>query len=61
MGTRSNPSQQKSENLNTKESTAVETSQELLRRCVSSKNLHAYWESTTKRCLDRTTGRDALL
>ncbi|WP_411749450.1 DUF1283 domain-containing protein [Serratia marcescens] len=26
--------------------------------CVNSENIHAYWESVTGRCLDRTTGRE---
>ncbi|MDN4629203.1 DUF1283 domain-containing protein [Erwinia sp. PsM31] len=28
-------------------------------QCINSKNLNAYWEPVTRRCLDRTTGRDA--
>ncbi|WP_197738885.1 DUF1283 domain-containing protein [Serratia marcescens] len=26
--------------------------------CMNSENIHAYWESVTGRCLDRTTGRE---
>ncbi|MBH3069852.1 DUF1283 domain-containing protein [Serratia marcescens] len=29
--------------------------------CVNSENIHAYWESVTGRCLDRTTGREITL
>lgn len=26
--------------------------------CVNGENIHAYWESVTERCLDRSTGRE---
>ncbi|MFG6075212.1 DUF1283 domain-containing protein [Erwinia sp. OPT-41] len=28
-------------------------------QCINSRNLNAYWEPVTRRCLDRTTGREA--
>jgi hypothetical protein len=29
-------------------------------QCLSSRNAHAYWESRTKRCLDRRTGNQVV-
>lgn len=29
---------------------------DLEERCLNSENIHAYWENTTSRCLDRRTG-----
>ncbi|WP_455853876.1 DUF1283 domain-containing protein [Pantoea endophytica] len=39
----------------------VDNPQERMQRCVNSKNIHAYWEPTTKRCLDSKTGREAAI
>ena len=37
---------------------AVDNPQERMQRCVNSQNIYAYWEPTTKRCLDSKTGRE---
>lgn len=40
---------------------AVDNPQERMQRCVNSPNIHAYWEPTTKRCLDSKTGHEAAI
>ncbi|MGE4910192.1 DUF1283 domain-containing protein [Yersinia enterocolitica] len=37
---------------------AVSPSPDVRAQCVNSKDLNAYWEPVTERCLDRSTGRE---
>ncbi|WP_095096880.1 DUF1283 domain-containing protein [Serratia ficaria] len=30
-------------------------------QCINSKNFNAYWEAVTRRCLDRSTGRELVI